>query len=98
MRKVKKLLVLIAATALMLPLLAGAADWRPGFRPVLQAERQQMRKGPDQSRRGQREFQRGEQRKQDERRSNRLTEEERRGLQQDLDRASREIYRRQPPR
>lgn len=91
----KKLLMLIAAGVLLLPALADARDWRPGFGAFLQAQERQMKKGSGQFQRG-REFRRNERDERDER--HRLTEEERRELHRDLDRAHREIYRRQPPR
>ena len=82
------------------PVLAQARDWRGG-QLQLQAQGQRMeKKGPGP-------FKRGEQDKRkdfrdrpdrDRDRHDRLTEEERRELHRDLDRARREIYRRHPPR
>ncbi|MBI1965551.1 MAG: hypothetical protein HYV99_06110 [Betaproteobacteria bacterium] len=92
-----KILLVIAAAAgaLLLPALADARDWRPGFGAGLQAQERQMKKGPPgQFQRG-REFRKNER---DERHQGRLTEEERRELHRDLDRANREIYRPQPKR
>ena len=89
----KKLLMTAIAGALILPPVADARDWRPGFGAVLQAQERQMKKGPPgQFQRG-REFRKSER---DER--HRLSEEERRELHRDLDRAHREIYRPQPKR
>ena len=96
---VKKLLFVTAiAGALLLPPVADARDWRPGFGAGLQAQERQtqeqhMKKGPPgQFQRG-REFRKNER---DEHRKGRLTEEERRELHRDLDRANREIYRPRP--
>ncbi|MBI2295684.1 MAG: hypothetical protein HYU76_06560 [Betaproteobacteria bacterium] len=94
----KMLFLVAAASALLLPPLADARDWRPGFGARLQAQGQQTKKGPSQSQRGRRDLQRGERGERDERHHGRLTEEERRELHRDLDRADREIYRRHPPR
>ena len=66
-----------------------ARDWGPGFRAHAQAKAEPVKKGPQQPR-GERE-KRGEQ---DKRHHGRLTEEQRRDLHRDLDRANREIYRR----
>ena len=94
----KKLLLVAAAGALLLPPVADARDWRPGFGAGLQAQEQPMKKGPPgQFQRG-REFRKNERDERDERRKGRLTEEERRELHRDLDRANREIYRPQPKR
>jgi len=90
---VKGLLLVAVAGALLLPSLAGAREWRPGFGAFLQAQGQPMKKGPpdhqrprgDVDKRGQHEGGRP---------PGRLTEEERRNLHRDLDRANREIYRR----
>lgn len=95
---VKKLLLVAAASALLLPALAEARDWRPGFGARLQAQGQPEKKGPGQFQRGRRDAQRGERDERDERQRGRLTEEERRELHRDLDRARQEIYRRKPPR
>lgn len=95
----KKLLLVVAASALLLPALADAREWRPGFGARLQAQEQQEKKGPGQFKRGgKRDLQRGERDERDERYRGRLTEEERRELHRDLDRARRDIYRRPPPR
>lgn len=78
------------AGVLLLPPLADARDWRPGFGASLQAQGQPAKKGPGK-------FERGEQDKRgehDKRHQGRLTQEERRELHRDLDRANREIYRR----
>ena len=91
----KRLLLVAAAGALMLSPLANARDWRPGFGAGLQAQDQDqhMKKGPPGKFQRGREFRKGER---DERHP--LSEEERRELHRDLDRANREIYRPQPKR
>lgn len=94
----KMLFLVAAASALLLPAPVDARDWQPGFGARLQAQGQQAKKGPGQFQRGRRDLQRGERQERDERDQGRLTEEERRELHRDLDRANREIYRRQPPR
>lgn len=69
----------------------------PGFRPGVQAD---DRRAPQRKAPAPREVQR-ERRAvpdRDERRSGRLTEEERRELRRDVDRANRELYRRRPER
>ncbi len=86
----KGLLLMVVAGALLLPPLADARDWRPGFSAAVQAQGQPMKKGPGQHERGNRD-KRGEN---DKRHQGRLTQEERRELHRDLDRANREIYRR----
>lgn len=86
-----KVWTLIAvAGALMLPPLAEARDWRPGFGAFLQVQGKQMKKGSGQPPRGERDKRGGH----DKRHQGRLTEEQRRELHRDLDRANREIYRR----
>jgi hypothetical protein len=86
------LLVLIAAVVL-LPAAASARDWRPGPGAVaLQAQGEHAKKGPAEFQRGRRDFQRRERHEREERERGRLTEEERRDLHHDLDRARREIY------
>jgi hypothetical protein len=87
---VKALLWMAVAGVLWLPPLADARDWRPGFGASLQAQGQPDKKGPQQHERGKSD-KRGEQ---DKRHQGRLTQEERRELHRDLDRANREIYRR----
>jgi len=87
---VKSLFLVAAAVVLFAPALAGARDQRPGFGALLQAQGgQHAKKGPGQSLRGERD-KRGEQERGQ---KGRLTEEERRALNRDLDRANREIYR-----
>ena len=87
----KKLFLVAAAITLLAPALADARDPRPGFGALLQEQGgQQAKKGPGQSLRGERD-KRGEH---DRGHKSRLTEEERRELNRDLDRANREIYRR----
>lgn len=90
-RHVKKLILGMVALALLAPPLAAARDMRPGFRAWAQEQGgRQMKKAPGQPLRGERN-QRGEHFKGH---KGRLTEEERRELHRDLDRANREIYRR----
>lgn len=79
------------AVALLAPGLAAARDLRPGFGArVQQQSGQQVKKAPGQPPHGER-HPRGEHVKGH---KGRLTEEERRELHRDLDRANREIYRR----
>lgn len=95
-----KLLLVAAAGALLLPGLADARDGRPGFGAWVQAQEQHQKKGPGQFRRGDRDRGRDLRGRpdRDNRNHDRLTEEERRELHRDLDRARREIYRRKPGR
>ena len=86
----KWLFLIAVAGALLLPPDAQARDWGRGFRPGMQAQGEQARKGPPPQQRGER----GKKGEQDKRHQNRLTEEQRRELHRDLDRANREIYRR----
>lgn len=86
----KGLSLIALAGALLLPPVAEARDWRPGFGASLQAQGEHMKKAPGPHQRGGRD-KRGEQ---DKRHQGRLTEEQRRELHRDLDRANREIYRR----
>jgi len=85
---VKKLFLMLVANALLAPLFADARDWRPGV--GVQAQGQPMKKSGEQFRRGAREKRGGH----DKQNKSKLTEEERRDLHKDLDRANREIYRR----
>ena len=79
------------AVALLAPGLAAARDLRPGFGAGVQHQSgQQAKKAPGQPPHGER-HPRGEHFKGH---KGRLTEEERRELHRDLDRANREIYRR----
>lgn len=87
----KTLLLLVVAGALLAAPVAYARDWRGGFGAVLQAQGQPLKQ--------ERPRQRGEPRKREEQdkrhhKEGRLTQEERRNLHRDLDRANREIYRR----
>ena len=87
-----KLLFLVAAvSALLLPSPADARDWRSSA--FLQIQAQRAEQGRDQYRRGSN-TRRADRRERDQGRRSRLTEEERRELHRDLDRARREIYRR----
>ena len=85
----KKLFLLAVAGALLLPPVADARDW-PAGRGAMVQDQGQPKKGPGQFQRGEPD-RRGEQ---DKRNPGRLTQEERRELNRDLDRANREIYRR----
>jgi hypothetical protein len=87
---VKRLFLVAVVVVLFAPALAGARDQRPGFGALLQAQGgQHAKKVPGQPLRGERD-KRGEHEKGH---KGRLTEEERRELHRDLDRANREIYR-----
>jgi hypothetical protein len=80
------------AGALVAPPVAVARDWRPGFGALAQAQGQPVKKDPGKfHRRGEHGKPHGEH---DKRHHGRLTEEQRRELHRDLDRANREIYRR----
>lgn len=85
---VKWLPWIAVACALLAPPFAEARDGRPGM--SVQAQGQPMKKGNGQFQRGEREKRGGH----DKRDKSKLTEEERRDLQKDLDRANRELYRR----
>jgi hypothetical protein len=88
---VKKLFVGVVVLALLAPAYLAARDMRPGFRPWMQEQGGRPTKNAQgQPPRGDRN-QRGEPLKGH---KGRLTEEERRQLHRDLDRANREIYRR----
>ena len=87
---VKRLLLLVVTCALLLPPVAFAREWGRGFGALVQAQGQPMKKGPGQFQRGDP----GKRGEQDKRNQGRLTQEERRELHRDLDRANREIYRR----
>lgn len=87
----KKLLWVAVAVALLAPGIAIARDLRPGFGAGVQEQGgRQVKKAPGQPPHGER-HPRGEHVKGH---KGRLTEEERRELHRDLDRANREIYRR----
>ena len=86
---IRKLLLAIAACALIAAPLAHARD--RGFSPRTQAQGQPAKKAPSQG-----QAQRGDRGRQgghDKGNQNRLSEEQRRELNRDLDRANREIYR-----
>ena len=85
------LILVTVASALLAPALADVRDSRPGFGARLQAPgNQDMKKAPSPPMRGDH----GKRVEHDKGHKNRLTEEERRELHRDLDRANREIYRR----
>ena len=83
----KKLFLMLVAGALLAPLFADARDWRPGV--GVQAQGQPMKKSGEQFQRGAWEKRGGP----DKGDKSKLTEEERRDLHKDLDRANRELYR-----
>jgi hypothetical protein len=87
---VKRLILSAVAGALLVPPVAIAGDWRPGFGAYLQAQGQPVKKGPGPYQRGDRD----KRAEHDKRHQGRLTDQERRDLHRDLDRANREIYRR----
>jgi hypothetical protein len=78
------------AGALLLPPAADARDWRPGFSAAMQAQGEHVKKSPGKPPRGDSD----KRDRHDKRHHGRLTEEERRELHRDLNRANREIYRR----
>ena len=84
---VKKLFLMLVAGALLAPLFADARDWRSGM--GVQAQGQPMQKSGEQFQRGAREKRGGP----DKRDKSKLTDDERRDLHKDLDRANRELYR-----
>ena len=90
----KLMFVLITVLGLLAPPLAAAQGWRAPFGPVLQAQGP-MKKGEQG---GGRDFRGGRPPQRDDRHQGRMTDEERRGLHQDLDRANREIYKPAPRR
>jgi hypothetical protein len=92
----KMLLVVMVtgvAGTLLVPPLAEAGGWGVGFAPVLQVQGP-MKQGDAQRGRGQEPRGGREARppNRDDRRQGRMTDEERRNLHKDLDRANREIY------
>ena len=86
----KWLFLLGVAGALLLPPVADARDWRPGFGAFLQVQGGPGKKASKPPQRGERD----KRVERDKRHHGRLTEEQRRELHRDLDRANREIYRR----
>jgi hypothetical protein len=82
-------LPLLAAGLLLMQPAAEARDFRPGAGPRLQAQEQPRNRGNGAQRSERKQRADPEQRK-----PGRLTQEERRELHRDLDRANREIYRR----
>lgn len=95
----KGLLFLGVVVMLLGPLPAAARDG--GFNSFVQVQDQgQYRRDAREFRRGGQDFRREKQGRppRDERYRGRMTDEERRELHRDLDRADREIYRRNPPR
>lgn len=88
----KTLFLVAALCALVLSSQADARDWRRSG-VFLQAQGQRADEDRDQYRRGDRNAQRARQNGRKRERPDRLTDEERRELHRDLDRARREIYR-----
>ena len=87
----RSVLLVAVAAVLLTPALADARDARPGFGARLQAPgNQDMKKAPSPPMRGDR----GKRVEHDKGHKSRLTEQERRELHRDLERANREIYRR----
>ena len=86
---VTALLVSFFAGALLAAPVASARDWRQGPGSRVQAQNQPVKKGPPPPRRDG-----NKQVEHDKRQPNRLTDQERRDLKRDVDRADREIYRR----
>jgi hypothetical protein len=84
------LLLASLAGALLAAPAAGARDWRQGPGPRLQQQAQPVKKAPQQPARRDG----GKRAEHDKRHSNRMTDQERRDLRKDVDRADREIYRR----
>ena len=80
------------ACALLPPTLADARDLRAGRSAMVQAQEQPVKKGPGPNQHGER----GKRGEHDKGHQSKLTQEERRELNRDLDRANREIYRRKP--
>jgi hypothetical protein len=91
---VKSIFLILVACLLALPVSGEARDWRPVFRAAAdqdgrrQADDSRKYRRPSDDRSGGR----------SDRRNGRLTDEERRELHRDLDRANRELYRRKPGR
>jgi hypothetical protein len=108
----KRMLLIIAVLGLLAPPLAGAQRWGAPYGPGAQGQGPTRGEGGGRDYRGGREgrqpqrderYERPPQRyerppQRDERHQGRMTDEERRGLHQDLDRANREIYRPAPRR
>jgi|SRR5688572_27758295 len=101
----KRMLLIIAVLGLLAPPLAGAQRWGAPYGPAFQAQGS-VKKGDGGGRdyrggrdgRDARDGRDGRAPQRDERQQGRMTDEERRGLHQDLDRANREIYRPAPRR
>ena len=87
---VKTLLVTFFAGSLLAASAADARDWRQAPGPRMQGQAQPVKKAPPQQ--GRRDGGKGAEH--DKRHSNRMTDQERRDLRKDIDRADREIYRR----
>jgi len=95
----KVLRLAVVAALLLAPALGEARGLGAGFGPALQAQGPMKQGEP--ARRGGKEMdgrREGRPPNQDQHRQGRLTDEERRDLHRDLDRANREIYRPRPSR
>jgi len=90
----KTIFFMFVACLLALPASGEARDWRPVFRAAAEQDGRRQADNPRQYRRSKDD--RGDSR--NDRRGGRLTEDERRELHRDLDRANRELYRRKPGR
>jgi len=89
-------MLVLAVAAVAVPPCAGAQGWRGPYGPMMQGQGPMKKGEPG----GGREYRGGPERRpppRDERHQGRMTDEERRALHQDLDRANREIYK-PPPR
>jgi hypothetical protein len=91
---VKSIFLILVACLFALPASGQARDWRPAFRMAAEQDGRRQSNDARQYRRN------GDERngERSDRRTRRLTEEERRELHRDLDRANRELYRRKPGR
>jgi len=92
----KKALLVIAASVFLAPLFANAQQWSDAFGFLVQVQGPMKKGEQGGGRGGGREGRPPPPR--DDRHQGRMTDEERRALHQDLDRANREIYRPAPRR
>ena len=94
----KLLLLAVMVGPLLVPALAEARGWGAGSAPMLQAPGPMKQGDPPRGGRDQRGGREGHPPNRDPRQQGRMTDEERRDLHKDLDRANREIYRPRPGR
>jgi len=94
----KKVLLIIAVLGLLAPPFAAAQRWSAAYGPLLQVQGKKGEQGGGRDGRGGREARPPQRDQRDERHQGRMTDEERRGLHKDLDRANREIYKPAPRR